>query len=396
MDAEPRAELRERLRKRLADRPLPAWRGPCSDRTKARFEFRGRRLRVKKVFGLRGYATYRAHELRTEYSLIEMNLQSLFGHYAERPTFDLLSVDQAISILDASRAELERDEPNVDTVDRDLGRARRLMIWLYPAEWLDAQTASIHARLASFDDPEARAFKVDATDPDKLQFQLDEAIGMTDRLMSARAINNGLQLRRLEMVRNLGLLALLALWAFAPVLVDGASLSAWGGGSMDGMATWAIAWITTAAIALVGATGAALSGLLQARDRPVTSMDYQVRGIEVVLRMVVGAVVAIVLYFLLSWQVLPAMAVSSPGTYLLIAFLAGFSERYFLGLLGLEKQGSTGSPTPMTPIAPPPMASSGSAAGPEATISRPQGSQSTRRRPSLRRGRASKGNSSGT
>ena len=33
---------------------------------------------------------------------------------------------------------------------------------------------------------------------------------------------------------------------------------------------------------------------------------------------------------------------SNPGTYLLVAFLAGFSERYFLGLLGLRKDESSG------------------------------------------------------
>ncbi len=197
------------------------------------------------------------------------------------------------------------------------------------------------------------------------------------------------------MVRNIGLLTILALFLFAPVLVDGASLAAWSGGSMDGMATWAIAWITTAAIGLVGSTGAALSGLLKARDKPVTSMDYQVRGLEVVLRMVVGTVVAMVLYFLLSWQVLPAMAVSNPGTYLLVAFLAGFSERYFLGLLGLEKQGSTASPTPMTPIAPPPMSSSAPADGPVTTVA-PQETGAPGRRPSFGRRKPSAGAGSGT
>jgi hypothetical protein len=216
-------------------------------------------------------------------------------------------------------------------------------------------------RLDTFSEPEARGLKLDAADRDGLRFQLDEAIGLTNRLLSSRAINNGLQLRRLEMVRNLGFVTIAALLLFAPVLVDGSSLGAWSGGPMGGMTTWAVAWITTAAIALVGATGAALSGLLQARDAPVRFEDYQVRGHLVMLRTVVGTVVAMILYFLLSWQVLPAMAVSNPGTYLLVAFLAGFSERFFLGLLGLEKDGDRMSQTPMTPIAPPPKPASSDA-----------------------------------
>jgi hypothetical protein len=311
-------------------------------------------VRSKKVFALRGYATSRAHELRGEYCEIEMNLESLFAHYSEQDWFDLQSAVQAISILDASRTELEKPEPLSDIVDQDLGRARRLMVWLTPPNWLQAQASAIRTRLASFNHPEARAFVIDAVSGDELRFQLDEAIGLTNRLLRSQAINNGLQLRRLEMVRNLGFLTVAALFLFAPVLVDGRSLAAWANGPMEGTPTWVLAYITTAAIALVGATGAALSGLLQARDVPVTSEDYQVRGLQVVLRMVVGAGVAVMLYFLLSWQVLPAMAVSNPGTYLLVAFLAGFSERYFLGLLSLRKEEQGMPQAPMTPIAPPP------------------------------------------
>jgi len=335
-------------------RSLPAWRGQHSDSPDGTGRTKGQAVRPSKMFGLRGYETYRAHQLRTDYSELEMNLQSLVGHYADRGWFDILSAEQAVAILDASRTELERDEPNAEIVDQDLGRARRLMVWLYPPDWLSLQADAIRMRLDTFSEPEARGLKLDAADRDGLRFQLDEAIGLTNRLLSSRAINNGLQLRRLEMVRNLGFVTIAALLLFAPVLVDGSSLGAWSGGPMGGMTTWAVAWITTAAIALVGATGAALSGLLQARDAPVRFEDYQVRGHLVMLRTVVGTVVAMILYFLLSWQVLPAMAVSNPGTYLLVAFLAGFSERFFLGLLGLEKDGDRMSQTPMTPIAPPP------------------------------------------
>lgn len=49
-----------------------------------------------------------------------------------------------------------------------------------------------------------------------------------------------------------------------------------------------------------------------------------------------GAVVAVLVYALLTWQVIPGVAVTNAGTYLFFALLAGFSERFFLRLLPLE------------------------------------------------------------
>jgi len=103
-----------------------------------------------------------------------------------------------------------------------------------------------------------------------------------------------------------------------------------------GFAPQVEAWLTTLGVALLGAIGALLSGLLQVRNSPVTYTDYEVRGIEVALRVLVGAAVSVTTYYLLSWQVLPIISVTSAGTFLLVAFVSGFSERYFLKLLGLD------------------------------------------------------------
>ena len=121
----------------------------------------------------------------------------------------------------------------------------------------------------------------------------------------------------------------------APILVSQASLSLWNVDEL-GISVPVDSWLTTMGVAVLGAIGALLSGLLQIRRSPVTFTDYEVRGIEVALRVLVGSAVAVILYYLLSWQVLPAISVTSAGTFLLVAFAAGFSERYFLKLLGLD------------------------------------------------------------
>ena len=55
--------------------------------------------------------------------------------------------------------------------------------------------------------------------------------------------------------------------------------------------------------------------------------------------------VALVLYSLLSWQVLPGITIEGAGSYFLIAFLAGFSERYFLRILDINVENGNGRTT---------------------------------------------------
>jgi hypothetical protein len=119
-----------------------------------------------------------------------------------------------------------------------------------------------------------------------------------------------------------------------------------------------LAYLTTLGIAVIGAAGALLSAFLQRRDKPVGLRDYQVRETEAWGRAAVGAMIAVLAYFLLSFNVMPGLSATSPGTYLLVAFIAGFSERYFVGLLSVDKVSSDRPPTPMTLSGPPPMTES--------------------------------------
>jgi hypothetical protein len=63
---------------------------------------------------------------------------------------------------------------------------------------------------------------------------------------------------------------------------------------------------------------------------------YQERLLLLEIKPLVGAVVSLVLFCLLSWGVVPAVSPQNFGSYLLVAFVAGFSEKYFLRLLPLD------------------------------------------------------------
>jgi hypothetical protein len=282
-----------------------------------------------------------------------MNLRSVFDNYAHTSWFDLYSAREAIAILETSRTALEREDADVDVIEADLGRARRLLIWLVPTEWLHAQADTIEVQLRDTHDPEAMAIKFDRNSS-SLRFQLDNAIGVLNDIDAAVAINSGLQRRRLERLAIWTAVALGALVVLAPALVSRTSLAAWGFVPFNRLEL--LSWITVIAIAVFGAIGALISAILQVGDKPVTYADYQVRGVEVAVRAGAGAILAILAYVLLSFNVMPGMEMKNPGTYFVAALGAGFSQRWILGLLGVEKGMSVRHRNPATPNpAPPPM-----------------------------------------
>jgi hypothetical protein len=88
----------------------------------------------------------------------------------------------------------------------------------------------------------------------------------------------------------------------------------------------------------LGAVGGFLSGLLQAQSTQITFTEYLENMLKLQLRPLVGALVSLILYTLLSWQILPGSTIVNVGSYFLIAFLSRFSERYFLQLLKTEAE----------------------------------------------------------
>ena len=99
---------------------------------------------------------------------------------------------------------------------------------------------------------------------------------------------------------------------------------------------FAQSYIVVLAIALIGCVGGTLSALLAARDSRMRLLTYRTDMQRALMRPIMGAVVAVLVYALLTWQVIPGVTVTSAGTYLFVALLAGFSERFFLGLLPVE------------------------------------------------------------
>jgi hypothetical protein len=57
------------------------------------------------------------------------------------------------------------------------------------------------------------------------------------------------------------------------------------------------------------------------------------------------------MFIFLSWQIIPGIELKNAGSFLFLAFIAGFSERYFLRLLNIEDEGATPMPAKPAPVA---------------------------------------------
>jgi hypothetical protein len=172
---------------------------------------------------------------------------------------------------------------------------------------------------------------------------IQEAYG---RHVQERDVVGALQRARLKGLRRAAWLAFVVTLSLAPILLPTAASGVaraplqFAYGSMQ----W-IGWreVTTSAylsmlnVAVFGALGGFLSTLLQVQRSRVSITEYKEHKYAGQLRPFVGAIIAMIFFVLLMWGVVPGLAVTNAGGYYMIAFVSGFSERYFLRALKLEE-----------------------------------------------------------
>jgi hypothetical protein len=171
--------------------------------------------------------------------------------------------------------------------------------------------------------------------------------GLISTYMLQEQINNRLQIRRLWGLWWWGVIVLAIFFIASPLITNLAIFRAaandWPAQQLyAGAGAWQaaqIAWLNALGITVVGMVSGFLSGLIQARRSHVKLVQYQEDRIKLYLKPLVGGLIALVLYTFLTWGILPGVKIESMGSYFLIAFLTGFSERYFLRALQILPQG---------------------------------------------------------
>lgn len=303
------------------------------------------------------YEDYFAHQLRMRYVELESEFRAIFGNFLmgslEGTTVDVVTSERVVCLLHIARRALESKEPDLLAASNTLNLIERFMVWLTPSYMLVAEMPALRLLAESLPERERNLFseqlnqfhgKIDSLSPEPrallgLRPLYDEVISLYNQHTLKEQIGSGLQIRRLRTLRVWGLLVLPVNLVAMPLLIPltEAFIDTWSQGFLGETSSASRIWLLSLGIAMMGALGGFLSGLLQVRSSRVTLTEYQDSMLKLQLRPLVGAIVSLLLFSFLSWDLLPGFKIENPGSYFFVAFLSGFSERYFLRLMEIDQ-----------------------------------------------------------
>jgi hypothetical protein len=340
-------ELRDDLRPMLSD---SKWKQPSWLRRK-RSEEQAKR----------DYEYYYLNSLRTRYLALESDYRIVLGNYFNSAEFDLLLAKRIGNYLQTAKDQLEDDDAHVEDIVVMLNYVDQQMVGLYPRHYALAYAEGLAAELKGRGDLWGNYLADELHRGERTLGSVRSAIARTKEAINKTEQDNiiasGLQVERLHTARKWGFYVLGASLLLIPMLirlapaVDGKE-SIWANtfifkyleGDWARLQPWAIALCA----AIFGAGGAYFSSLMIVRSSRVNLLDYREKKKDAELKMMIGGIAALILMTFLSWEIIPGITVTNAGGFLFLAFVAGFSERYFLRLLNIEDE-ATSMPTVAAP-----------------------------------------------
>lgn len=251
--------------------------------------------------------------------------------------------------LASARQELESRLPSLAVVANLLGLAERMLVTTYRPEILRLRVHSFIKELQSLQPTptaEIAALRYAARDLDQadvnhrhaVETALKDAITYINRCAERDLIEDDLQVSRLSRLRWYLVFAWILLLVAIPIVSSVQTL--------DEAVIWPVFAIGRGqevdlllgalGLSIVGAVGGVVSGMLNVRDSRATMLDYRTSMKRLALKPMVGAVAALVIYLFLSAHMISGIEITSAGTYVVLGFMAGFSERYFLTVLNAQ------------------------------------------------------------
>jgi hypothetical protein len=303
---------------------------------------------------------YVKNSLRWRYLSLENEFRTALNNFYGTKYVDRVIARRIIGFLETSRQALEHEACDALSLTNMLNMAEQYMVYLYPPHVAEAQASALAKELTQKKHPLAGLLPPELiadpkTNLDKLRAALDKIKDSLNQENQRQQVDDRLQLERLEMLVKRGKWILGLMVLVVPILFKNA-VATEGVQQQGVMATVAQpvigifndtvlvkiiphtvqSWVIMLAIALIGAVGAFLSGLMQMRDATITMSEFTKSIVQFRLRPIVGAIFAIIITTLLSWNLITGVQITTAGTYILAAFLCGFSERYFLDLLDIK------------------------------------------------------------
>jgi hypothetical protein len=300
------------------------------------------------------YRDFYLNTLRSRYLELEADFRTGYNNFYNSRYMDLNTAQIVIGYLQAARKALEGHDGDIYDIVTMLNLADQGMVGLYPPHVAKSRANGIGAELKSQGSPWGDFLLAEVADPNQTLGGIRAALEKTKNAMNdasqSALISTGLQIERLRTAWMWSLIVLGIALCFLPMMVNYDD-SFWAKTAISKIQNeyWR-PWFVAGCMAIFGVGGAFFSSLMQVRTTKSSLSDFQEKQKDSQLKLAVGAIAALIMFIFLSWQIIPGVELKNAGSFLFLAFVAGFSERYFLRILNIEDENATPLPDKPAPV----------------------------------------------
>jgi hypothetical protein len=300
------------------------------------------------------YRDFYLNSLRSRYLELEADFRTGYNNFYNSKYMDLNTAELVIGYLQAARKALEGHDGDIYDIVTMLNLADQGMVGIYPPHIAKSRAAGIGSELKAQGSPWGDYLLTELADPNQTLGGLRAALEKTKSAMNDAAqnvlISTGLQIERLRTAWMWSLIVLGVALCFLPMMVNYDD-SFWKATAISKVPNeyWR-PWYVAFCMAIFGVGGAFFSSLMQVRTTKSSLSDFQEKQRESQLKLAVGGITALIMFIFLTWQIIPGVELKNAGSFLFLAFVAGFSERYFLRILNIEDENATPLPSKPAPV----------------------------------------------
>ena len=292
----------------------------------------------------KNFDDYLQNTFRWRYQRLEGDFRTLLNNFHKTVYVDNVIASKIITFLETAREVLERDKSDPMVVGNLLDMTDQYMVWLYPPHVALTQANALNMELTARNHNLGGFLQNEIDRPDRtlgsLRAALDRAKDTINQENQAVQVNNALQIERLTMLIRWGTIIGIIMLLVVPLLVR-TDTRIFSDTILSKFLPTFQPWVSMLVIAVVGCVGAFLSGLMQIKRTKVTIGEFKESVVQFRLRPVIGAIFAMLIAALMSWNLIAGIEITNAGVFILIAFLCGFSERFFLNLLKIDEDGNS-------------------------------------------------------
>ena len=292
----------------------------------------------------KNFDDYLQNTFRWRYQRLEGDFRTLLNNFHKTVYVDNVIASKIITFLETAREVLERDKSDPMVVGNLLDMTDQYMVWLYPPHVALTQANALSMELTAKNHNLGGFLQNEIDRPDRtlgsLRAALDRAKDTINQENQAVQVNNALQIERLAMLIRWGTIIGIVMLLVVPLLVR-TDTRIFSDTILSKFLPTFQPWVSMLVIAVVGCVGAFLSGLMQIKRTKVTIGEFKESVVQFRLRPVIGAIFAMLIAALMSWNLIAGIEITNAGVFILIAFLCGFSERFFLNLLKIDEDGNS-------------------------------------------------------